>query len=265
MSTLIDSHTHLESFHRAGRLEEILQRADEAGVTQFITIGTDPSDWEIYRQLAESYRERIFYTVGIHPCDVDEGWEEAAAQLEGYFAGKVAPVGLGEIGLDRFHLSKNPAEAERELTVQRAAFSAQLNLAARLDVPVVVHSRGAFLECVEAVDASGVPWANVVFHCFTEGTSAMETIIQRGGRGSFTGIVTYKTAVEVREALLRQGLDLLMVETDAPYLAPVPHRGKPNEPAFLRHTAEFCAGVFGISVEKFAAATTANSRRFFRL
>jgi len=130
----------------------------------------------------------------------------------------------------------------------------------------VVHSRGAFAECVEMIDASGVEWAKVVFHCFTEGAAEMEELIRRGGRGSFTGILTYKNAEAVRAAAKAQGLARLMIETDAPYLTPMPHRGKPNEPAFLRHTAEFAASeVFKMSDEEFARVTTVNARSFFNL
>jgi TatD DNase family protein len=114
------------------------------------------------------------------------------------------------------------------------------------------------------IDSSGVDWSKVVFHCFTEGELEMVELTRRGGWGSFTGIITYKSAENVRAAAKAQGLDRLMIETDAPYLTPMPHRGKPNEPAFLRHTAEYCAReVFGVSVDVLAETTTANARRFF--
>jgi TatD DNase family protein len=138
-----------------------------------------------------------------------------------------------------------------------------LALAKRLGCPVVVHSRGAFQECVEMIDASGVDWSRVVFHCFTEGPAEMAGLLQRGGLASFTGVITYKSAENVRAAALAQGLDRLMLETDAPYLTPMPHRGKPNEPAFIRHTAEFCAGLFGVGYERLAEVTTANARKFY--
>jgi TatD DNase family protein len=113
------------------------------------------------------------------------------------------------------------------------------------------------------IDASGVEWSRVVFHCFSEGPDEMAELMRRGGFGSFTGIITYKNAEAVRAAAQAQGLGRLMMETDAPYLAPVPHRGQPNEPAYVRHTAEFCAGLFGVPLEELAAVTTANARRFF--
>ena len=297
---LIDTHTHLDSFARRGELPAILSRAREAGLEALVTVGTDTDDWSLYRELAGSSRRAtagacgvttattgvvVHYTVGLHPCSVGGDWAGRVAQVEGFWgrarplgapdgasAGpavrpylETIPVGLGEIGLDRFHLPKDAAEAETIFGWQKAAFAGQLSLAKRLGCPVVIHSRGAFAECVAMIDASGVDWNRVVFHCFTEGLAEMAELTQRGGWGSFTGVITYKNAAAVRAAALAQGLSRLMIETDAPYLTPVPHRGKPNEPAYLRHTAEFCAGVFGVGYEELAAATTRNAKDFFRI
>ncbi|AOS43692.1 putative deoxyribonuclease YcfH [Lacunisphaera limnophila] len=262
---LIDTHTHLDSFVRRGELPAALQRAAAAGVGRMITIGTDTDDWTLYRDLARDHPGTVAYTVGLHPCSVGEDWAARVGQLEAFWGG-VRPVALGETGLDRFHLPKdNPTEAERIIGWQKAAFAEQLALAKKLGCPLVVHSRGAFAECVAMIDAAGVEWSRVVFHCFTEGPAEMAELVQRGGYGSFTGVLTYKSAEAVRAAALAQGLDRLMIETDAPYLTPMPHRGKPNEPAYLRHTAEFAAGVFGVSLERLAEVTTANAQRFFAI
>lgn len=260
---LIDTHTHLDSFARDGRLPGILHRARDAGVEAMVTIGTDADDWGLYRDLAQEHMGFLHYTVGLHPCRVGEGWADAFGQLEGFWQQLPRPVALGEIGLDRFHLPKDESEATKVFGWQRAAFEAGLQLAVKLGCPVVVHSRGAFRECVETIDASGLAWSRVVFHCFTEGAAEMAEITKRGGFGSFTGVITYKSADAVRAAALGQGLDRLMIETDAPYLTPMPHRGKPNEPAFVRHTAEFCAGVFGVDYDRLAAVTTRNARAFY--
>lgn len=290
---LIDTHTHLESFARRGELAAILRRAREAGVEAMITIGTDADDWSLYRDLAAAHPGFVHYSAGIHPCSVDERWEERFAGLEDFWGRAVTPlaaangrpalaseerrgtessphlptpVALGEIGLDRFHLPKDdPAAAERVFATQQAAFRAGLGLAKKLGCPVVVHSRGAFRECVEMIDASGVEWGKVVFHCFTEGPEEMAELTRRGGFGSFTGIITYKTAEAIRAAAKAQGLDRLMLETDAPYLTPMPHRGKPNEVAYIRHTAEFCADLLGVGFGELAERTTATARRFFGL
>ena len=291
---LIDTHTHLDSFVRRGELSAVLQRARDADLHGMIAIGTDTDDWSLYHDIAAAHPGFVAYSVGIHPCNVDERWAERFAQIESFWgrarplgapkektnaagpadraAALVAvppylkPVALGEIGLDRFHLPKNdPVTAEKILGWQRAAFAEGLILAKQLGCPVVVHSRGAFQECVEMIDASGVDWSRVVFHCFTESCAEMAELTKRGGFGSFTGVITYKNAEPVRASALAQGLDRLMIETDAPYLTPMPHRGKSNEPAFMRHTAEYCAGLFGVSYEKLAEVTTANARRFFEI
>lgn len=263
---LIDTHTHLESFVAKSALPEILARAKEAGVESMIAIGTSPEDWELYRKLARENAGAVRYSVGLHPCSVDEHWPDAVAQIEGFWSqfSEPPPVALGECGLDRFHLPKdNAAEAEKIFRWQRAAFAAQLVIAGKLRCPLVVHSRGAFPECVAMIDASGVDWTKVVFHCFTEGEAEMAELTRRGGYGSFTGILTYKTAEAIRGAAKAQGLSRFMLETDAPYLTPMPHRGKPNEPAFLKHTAEFAAQLFGVSYAELAKTSTENARRFF--
>jgi TatD DNase family protein len=267
-SALIDTHTHLESFVRQGALPEVLQRAREAGIGAMITIGTSPDDWELYRKLAREHAGFVHYSVGVHPCSVDELWPDAVAQMEPFWSqfSEPPPVALGECGLDRFHLPKDdPAQAEKIFRWQRAAFAAQLMLAARLRCPLVVHSRGAFRECVEMIDASGVDWTKVVFHCFTEGEAEMAELTRRGGYGSFTGILTYKTAEGIRAAAKAQGLARFLLETDAPYLTPMPHRGKPNEPALMRHTAAFAAELFGVSVDELTRISTENARRLFGL
>ncbi len=264
---LIDSHTHLDSFARRGELASTLARAREFDLEGMITVGTDDEDWEFYRQIATDHAGFVDYTVGLHPCHVEAGtWEDQVARISAYWSSEKRPVALGECGLDRFHLPrKDEAAADRVYAAQRSAFFAQLALAKELDCPIVIHSRGAFDDCVQVIDDSGVDWAKVVFHCFAEGPAEMTTLRERGGVGSFTGILTYKNAEAVREAAKVQGLENLMIETDAPYLTPVPHRGKPNEPAFVRHTAEFAAELFGVSYGELAEVTTANARRFFGL
>ena len=282
--TLIDTHTHLDSFARRGDLPAVLERARAAGVSAMVAIGTEPDDWALHRDLAREHAGTVHFSVGLHPCCVGGDWAQAVAQMEAFWGVRLRqgyggqagvndlpdptmprPVALGECGLDRFHLPKEAAAAEETFAWQRAAFAAQLEIAQRLKCPLVVHSRGAFRECVEMIDAGGLDWARVVFHCFSEGAAEMAELARRGGRGSFTGILTYKNADAVRAAARAQGLGRLMLETDAPYLTPMPHRGKPNEPAFMRHTAEFAAEFFRLTLDELAAVTTANAKAFFQI
>ncbi len=263
---LIDTHAHLDRFHHRGELDAVLARAQAVGVGPIVAIGTEPEDWRLYRELVPQLGGRVAYTAGLHPCSVDDNWEAALGQLAQYFDGEHMACGLGECGLDRFHLPKDDAAAAaRIFACQILAFRAQLELAQRVRGPVVVHSRGAFAESVAVIDASGLDWARVVYHCFSEGESEMRTLLERGGRGSFTGIITYKSAENVRAALRLQGLARLMIETDSPYLTPEPHRGKPNEPAHVTLTAARAAQELGVPLAELAARTTANARAFFGL
>lgn len=262
---LIDSHCHLESFARAGTLPATLENARAAGVGEIICVGTDIGDWPLYRDMARDNPGKIHYTVGLHPCHVDEAWHDHVVALTPWFADSTLPVALGEIGLDNFHLPKNPDEAATTKYYQEAAFRAQLEIAFQLDCPVVIHSRNAFADCVRMIDASGVDWRKVVFHCFSEGAPEIAELNRRGGRGSFTGVMTYPKAENVRQAALAQGLERFMLETDSPYLSPQPVRGKPNEPAFMRHTAELAAKIFGVSYEELANISAQNTRAFFSL
>ena len=215
--------------------------------------------------MSAAHSNRIHYTVGLHPCYVDAEWAGPVSQISPFFMPPYAPVALGEIGLDYFHLPKDPVAAGQIILHQEAAFTQQLSLASELEVPVIIHSRDAFEETFRIIDQSGVNWQNVVFHCFSYGPEEIQRIHQRGGRASFTGILTYKNAEPIRQALRTQGIDRLMLETDCPYLTPDPHRGKPNEPALLTHIAQRAADSLDLSPEALSAHTTQNTRAFFQL
>lgn len=262
--TLVDTHCHLESFARRGDLDAVLQRATDAGVRHLITVGTSPRDWDLYHALAAAHPGRVAHTAGLHPCDVGPDWRDALALLPRQWEQDPRPVALGEIGLDHFHLPRDADAAAALSTLQRDAFAAQLDLAARLGTRVVVHSRGALAACLETIRAAGFPWERVVFHCFTDGEDDARRVRELGAWMSFTGILTYPKAPEVRAALAVAGIDRILLETDAPYLAPVPHRGKGNEPAFLAHTAAAAARELGTDPAVLAEASTRNARAFYR-
>ena len=262
---LIDSHCHLLGFKDKGELGAVLTRAADAGVHRLITVGTSSKDWVPYREMHASHSGRIDYTVGLHPCYVDADWEAATNQLSTFFMPPHTPVALGEIGLDYFHLPKDPIQAGEMMILQEEAFRQQLSLAGELGCPVIIHSRNAFEDTVRMIDESEFDWNKIVFHCFSYGPDEIAQINQRGGRASFTGIVTYKNAPDVRNALQLQGIERLMLETDCPYLTPEPHRGKSNEPALITHIAQKCADSLNMELEELSARTTENTKRFFNL
>jgi len=266
---LIDSHCHLDKYSKRGELDEILNEASLAGVNRMITVGTSSEDWENYRQLAKDFPGQIDYTIGLHPCHVDERWEKELEELERMLneGGSQEPVAVGEMGLDYWHLPKDEEAREAQKDLQMQAFRAQLKLAKNTSLPIVIHSREAFDDCVKTLDSEQVVWDRVVFHCFSGGKDHMDRINLRGGRGSFTGIVTYdnRSADPVRESMLEQGVERLMIETDAPYLTPVPRRGEENRPAYLRYTFQRIAGVLQMPVLELEAQLEENTKNFFNL
>lgn len=262
---MIDCHCHLDTFVKNGTLREIISRAEQAGVRQFIVAGTNFADCATYQELSAAFPQKIFYTAGLHPTEVDENFEEQLSRIEAFFETNHTPVAVGEIGLDNHWLSKDSEKASRERALQKEAFSRQLAWAKKRALPVVVHARDAFDEAVATIDASGVDWRMVDFHCFSEDDKEIREINARGGRASFTGTLTYKNAENTRRAALAQGLSRLMIETDCPYLSPQKYRGKTNEPAFLRETAAFAATLFGVSVDEIDQITEKNTRAFFRI
>lgn len=261
----IDTHCHLDSFVEKRLLGEVLQRAEAAGVRRLITVGTDAGDWGLYQRLATEHPGRISWTAGLHPGHVGEDYRDALACLAPFWTEDPLPVAVGEIGLDFFRLPKDEEQAARMKQWQGDAFRYQLDWAHQVDAPVVVHSRAAFAECVALIDQVGFPWERVVFHCFAGDGVEVAELVSRGGRASFTGIVTFKSAEAMREAVRAQGLERLMLETDAPYLAPEPHRGKVCEPAMMVRTAERCAELLGVTPEVLAERTSANAAAFFGL
>jgi TatD DNase family protein len=267
---LIDSHCHLELFARRGDLDAVLNEASAAGVNRMIAVGTDSSDWGLYRELSAKYPGKIYHSVGLHPCHVNERWPEELAELERILASGdgTPPIAIGEMGLDFFHLPKKDlVQREALMQLQQQAFEAQLELANRFRLPVIIHSRDAFDACVRTIDLAGAQWDRMVFHCFSEGKAQIDRINLRGGRGSFTGIVTYGNsgAMQLREAMLEQGVERLMIETDCPYLAPQPHKGAENRPAMLRLTLNAIANHFEMQVDELEERVRANTMEFFKL
>lgn len=249
----VDSHCHLDSLETP--LPGALQRAGEAGVAAMVTIGTDlPSSKEAIR--LASQHPQVYATVGIHPHDAEDFDEVVGAEIE-RLAAAPKVVAIGEVGLDFYREHAGPA-------AQHRAFAAHIALAKRLNLPMVMHIREAFDQVVEQLDEAGAP-SQLIFHCFSGGAPEARRAVEMGGYVSFAGNVSYKNAENLREAAREIPLDRLLVETDSPYLSPIPHRGKPNEPRNVADVGAALAAALGRPVEEIAEATTANARRVFGL
>jgi TatD DNase family protein len=249
--TLVDTHCHLEMLDDP---EGALARGREAGVDAVVTIGIDDATSRQAVALAAAH-QGVYATVGLHPHDADASLEEVLGELEA-LAAEPKVVAIGECGLD-FYRDLSPRDA------QRRAFSAQIALARRCALPLVVHVREAGDEAMRmlADEAAGLA---VIMHCFSL-PHHVDECNERGYYASFAGNVTYRNAGDLRAAAARVREDLLLVETDAPFLAPVPHRGKRNHPAWVAHTAAAVAAERGWSAARLAEVTTANARRVFGL
>ena len=250
---LIDSHCHLNFPDLAQRLPEVLANMAEAGVNKAIAISVSRQSFEEVHAIAQDY-PNIYATVGIHPDDPEAEEFSLEELLERAARPKV--VGIGETGLD-YHWCKG------DLAWQHQRFDLHIEAANRSGLPLVVHTRDAAEDTMRLLREHQAHAG--VIHCFTEDVRIAKLALDLGFYISFSGIVTFKNATAIQEAARYVPLDRLLVETDSPYLAPVPKRGKPNEPAYVRHTAAFVAQLRGDSLENIAQATTANCLRLFNL
>ena len=260
---LVDTHAHLASgtFAQEGEVEAIIERASAAGVTQIITIGTELVDSRRNIEIAAAH-PGVYATVGVHPTSVHEVTEEGWVDDLRGLSQQPKVVAIGEIGMDFFHPSQDGSPETEWRGRQEHFFRAQLDLAVELGMPVVIHQRES-AEAIGRILADYVGKVTAVFHCFNGPPEMARGILDQGHYLSFTGIVTYPKATDVHESARYVPSDRLMVETDSPYLAPVPFRGKRCEPAYTRHTAEHIANLRGISLETLASLTSENASRFF--
>ena len=257
---LFDTHAHLHDPALAGEIEAVLERAREAGVERCVTVGTDIATSRAAVRLAEA-QESVYASVGLHPHDAKDWSAEASAELRSLAASE-SVVAIGEIGLD-FYRNLSPREA------QFRAFREQLELAEELDLPVIIHSREAHDETWDVI----APWGAScrrgapvgVLHCFSGHDTLALAYAEMGFLISFAGPVTYPKNDELRAAAKALREDAIVVETDCPYLSPQGRRGRRNEPAYVVETAEVVAGVRGAPLAEFAARSTANAVRLFRV
>jgi TatD DNase family protein len=258
---LIDTHAHLDYPDFDPDRAEVISRAADAGVTEIISIGTKIESSTRAVELAENF-PNIWATVGIHPCDVDEAPDDAIARLR-ELARSPRVVALGEIGLDYHHLPDGFDAIAANKQRQAALFRAQLDLAVELALNAVIHQRDSWDDTLRVL-ADYTGRVRGVFHCFGGTLAQANDVIALGHLVSFTGIVTFKNARQAQATAQDVAPDQFMVETDCPYLAPAPDRGKRCEPAHTRRVADCIAGLRGESVEKFAARTTQTAREFFK-
>ncbi len=245
----VDSHCHL-SDTRGVPAEEVVAAAVAAGVTTMIDVGCDAATTAAAIDAARRWPGTVYATAGLHPHEAVHGVESILPFLD-----DPTVVAIGEAGLDHYY-DHSPRD------VQRAAFAAQIQLAHERRLPLIIHTRDAWEETFDVLDAEGVP-ERTIFHCFTGGPVQARACLDRGAHLSFSGIVTFKTATDIQEAAALCPADRILAETDSPYLAPVPHRGRTNQPAFVTHVVRSLAAFRGEDVDVTRAATVANAAAVF--
>jgi TatD DNase family protein len=252
---LVDSHCHLDFPELRSDLPGVLSRMGDNGVTHALTISTTLETWPAVREVAGA-SANLWCSAGVHP---DERRDDREATLEDLLsmARDDKVVAIGETGLDYFRV-------EGDTEWHRERFRTHIRAARKCGKPLVIHTRSAAEDTIRIMREEGAAEAGGVMHCFTETWEVAEAAIAEGFHISFSGIVTFKNAVALKEVARRVPLERMLVETDSPYLAPVPHRGKPNQPAFVRHVAEEIARLRGIDFEEVARRTTENFFRLFR-
>ena len=258
VSAYIDSHCHLEVETYGDELPAVIARARAQGLAAFIAVGASRvalgADEAV--ALARAHPD-VYCAVGIHPNEAAAATSADEAKIA-RLLGEPKVVALGEVGLDYYY-------GKQTIDVQRALFERFIAMAQSAHQPLMMHVREAHEDCLAALDAVGIPSEGGVIHCFTGGPDEAEAYLARGLHLSIPGVVTFKNAGALREAVAGAPLHRLLVETDCPYLAPVPKRGKRNEPAYVAYTAQAVADLQQRPLSEVAAATTANARRLFRL
>jgi TatD DNase family protein len=251
---LVDSHAHLEMKEFDPDREKVIERARLAGIDCIVTVGTNLGLSRKALSIARQY-ENIYATVGVHPHDVAKACDKSFDELKA-LAEDPKVVAYGEIGLDYF---RNISPREKQIEI----FAKQLELAKELNLPVIIHDRDAHEETLRLVKASGVRLG--VFHCFSGDWAMARQCIDLGFYISVPGVVTFEKSKVLHEVVRQAPLDSILLETDCPYLTPVPHRGKRNEPAFIVHTAKKVAEIKGLTREDVAQTASVNTRKLFRI
>ncbi len=253
---LVDSHCHLdclEGSEQPQRLEQYLVDARAAGVGGFLCVSIDMENWPKVKAIADAHDD-IYASVGVHP-NHREGHEPEVTELV-ELADDEKIIAIGETGLDYFR-------SDGDLQWQRDRFCRHIEAAKRSRKPLIIHTREARDDTIDILRRENASEVGGVMHCFTENWAMAKAALDMNFYISFSGIVTFRSATELQEVARKVPADRILVETDCPYLAPVPHRGKQNEPAYVRHVAEFVAQLRGVPLEDLAATTSENFCRLF--
>lgn len=253
---LIDTHAHLDMPEFEEDLPQVIQRAKEAGVSTIMTVGIDPASCRKALEIAEAYPD-IFAILGVHPHDAAQVGERDLDSLKA-LARHEKVKAWGEIGLDFYRNLSSPA-------IQQERFRQQIAIAKELRLPLVIHSRSATQETIAILREEQTGEVGGVIHCFSGDARTAAQYLEMGFCISIPGVITFNKAQGLREVVKGLPVEKLLLETDAPFLAPVPHRGKRNEPAYVQFTAAACAAIRGEDISEFAATTTKNACRVFNL
>lgn len=252
---IIDSHCHINFPDLKENLPELLTRMEQAQVTRALCVSVSLEAFPEVLALAEAH-SNIYASVGVHPDHVDG--EDPSTERLVSLAENSRVVAIGETGLDYFRL-------EGDLSWQRERFRKHIRAAKIIGKPLIIHTREAGADTIKIMQEEDAASVGGVMHCFTETWEVAKAAIEMNFLISFSGILTFKNARELRDVALQVPLESAMVETDSPYLAPVPHRGKTNEPSYVRHVAEELARIKNLPLETVAGVTSANFRRLFRV
>jgi TatD DNase family protein len=253
---VIDTHAHIHDKKFDDDRAEVVVRAREAGVSHIVTVGCDLADSAAALDAARTYR--VYASVGIHPHEAKDAPSDIAAVFEPFLHDRRV-IAIGETGLDYFY-DHSPRDAQAKV------LRAQIRLARESNFPVIFHHRDAFDDFVAILREEWKPGMKGVIHCFTGDTAAAQTYVNEFGLYlGIGGVITFKTADPLRAAVAAVGLDALVLETDCPYLAPIPHRGDRNEPAYVTLTASKVADVLGCALDEVGAKTDANAHELFSL
>lgn len=255
---IIDSHCHLDSLDyetRHRNVDEVIENAKARGVHHFISVCTTVGRFEAMKNLT-SHRNDVSLSCGIHPLNVEDEPFDYDRLFQ--FAQDPKVVAIGETGLDYHYTPETKA-------LQQSLFVQQIEIANKLNKPLIIHSRSARQDTMDILEQHNAEKCGGVLHCFTEDWAMAKRALDIGFYISISGIITFRNAEELREVVRKVPLDRLLVETDSPYLAPIPYRGKPNQPAYVRETCEYVATLKGVSMEELARITTENVQHLFNI